>query len=112
MARNNAAQAVILESVRRLREESGHPPPLALPSMGAVRPLLPECKVIYTHFCALHCDRPVSILFSKFCPYSINVQVFYDPIHGAIELHPLLVKIVDTPQFQRLRYIKQMGRII
>ena len=37
--------------------------------------------------------------------------MFYDPIHGAIELHSLLVKIVDTPQFQRLRYIKQMGGI-
>ena len=37
------------------------------------------------------------------------VQVFNDPIHGHIELHPLMVKIIDTPQFQRLRYIKQLG---
>ncbi|XP_060772817.1 deoxynucleoside triphosphate triphosphohydrolase SAMHD1-like [Neoarius graeffei] len=36
-------------------------------------------------------------------------KVFNDPIHGHIELHPLLVKIIDTPQFQRLRYIKQLG---
>uniref|UniRef100_A0A7N8X9E5 Deoxynucleoside triphosphate triphosphohydrolase SAMHD1-like n=1 Tax=Mastacembelus armatus TaxID=205130 RepID=A0A7N8X9E5_9TELE len=36
-------------------------------------------------------------------------QVFNDPIHGHIELHPLLVKIIDTPQFQRLRNIKQLG---
>ncbi|XP_060776797.1 deoxynucleoside triphosphate triphosphohydrolase SAMHD1-like [Neoarius graeffei] len=36
-------------------------------------------------------------------------DVFNDPIHGHIELHPLLVKIIDTPQFQRLRYIKQLG---
>uniref|UniRef100_A0A669DNP1 HD domain-containing protein n=1 Tax=Oreochromis niloticus TaxID=8128 RepID=A0A669DNP1_ORENI len=36
-------------------------------------------------------------------------QVFNDPIHGHIELHPLLVKIIDTPQFQRLRHIKQLG---
>ncbi|NXD28735.1 SAMH1 triphosphohydrolase, partial [Spelaeornis formosus] len=35
--------------------------------------------------------------------------VFNDPIHGHIELHPLLVRIIDTPQFQRLRYIKQLG---
>uniref|UniRef100_A0A3P9DUK0 HD/PDEase domain-containing protein n=1 Tax=Maylandia zebra TaxID=106582 RepID=A0A3P9DUK0_9CICH len=35
--------------------------------------------------------------------------VFNDPIHGHIELHPLLVKIIDTPQFQRLRNIKQLG---
>uniref|UniRef100_A0AAZ1XAM0 HD/PDEase domain-containing protein n=1 Tax=Oreochromis aureus TaxID=47969 RepID=A0AAZ1XAM0_OREAU len=36
-------------------------------------------------------------------------KVFNDPIHGHIELHPLLVKIIDTPQFQRLRKIKQLG---
>ncbi|XP_020638071.2 deoxynucleoside triphosphate triphosphohydrolase SAMHD1 [Pogona vitticeps] len=37
------------------------------------------------------------------------MKVFNDPIHGHIEMHPLLVKIIDTPQFQRLRYIKQLG---
>uniref|UniRef100_A0A8C5QFF6 Deoxynucleoside triphosphate triphosphohydrolase SAMHD1 n=1 Tax=Leptobrachium leishanense TaxID=445787 RepID=A0A8C5QFF6_9ANUR len=36
-------------------------------------------------------------------------KVLNDPIHGHIELHPLLVRIIDTPQFQRLRYIKQLG---
>ncbi|MED6282724.1 hypothetical protein CHARACLAT_001361 [Characodon lateralis] len=36
-------------------------------------------------------------------------KVFNDPIHGTVELHPLLVKIIDTPQFQRLRNIKQLG---
>nr|XP_015220390.1 PREDICTED: deoxynucleoside triphosphate triphosphohydrolase SAMHD1-like [Lepisosteus oculatus] len=36
-------------------------------------------------------------------------KVFNDPIHGHIEMHPLLVKIIDTPQFQRLRFIKQLG---
>ncbi|XDV21776.1 hypothetical protein PO909_026796 [Leuciscus waleckii] len=38
-----------------------------------------------------------------------SLQIFNDPIHGHIELHPLLVKIIDTPQFQRLRHIKQLG---
>ncbi|XP_074498627.1 deoxynucleoside triphosphate triphosphohydrolase SAMHD1-like [Sebastes fasciatus] len=37
------------------------------------------------------------------------MKVFNDPIHGSVELHPLLIKIIDTPQFQRLRYIKQLG---
>uniref|UniRef100_A0A8C2C0E0 Deoxynucleoside triphosphate triphosphohydrolase SAMHD1 n=1 Tax=Cyprinus carpio TaxID=7962 RepID=A0A8C2C0E0_CYPCA len=37
------------------------------------------------------------------------LQVFNDPIHGHIELHPLLVRFIDTPQFQRLRHIKQLG---
>ncbi|XP_016118316.1 deoxynucleoside triphosphate triphosphohydrolase SAMHD1-like [Sinocyclocheilus grahami] len=38
-----------------------------------------------------------------------QIKIFNDPIHGHIELHPLLVKITDTPQFQRLRRIKQLG---
>uniref|UniRef100_A0A8C9SCX6 SAM domain-containing protein n=1 Tax=Scleropages formosus TaxID=113540 RepID=A0A8C9SCX6_SCLFO len=38
-----------------------------------------------------------------------EMKVFNDPVHGHIELHPLLVCIIDTPQFQRLRHIKQMG---
>ncbi|XP_052402770.1 deoxynucleoside triphosphate triphosphohydrolase SAMHD1-like [Carassius gibelio] len=46
--------------------------------------------------------------------YSLNfskeqMKIFNDPIHGHMELHPLMVKIIDTPQFQRLRHIKQLG---
>ncbi|XP_066526366.1 deoxynucleoside triphosphate triphosphohydrolase SAMHD1 [Hoplias malabaricus] len=37
------------------------------------------------------------------------MKVFNDPIHGHIDLHPLMVRIIDTPQFQRLRHIKQLG---
>ncbi|XP_071398587.1 deoxynucleoside triphosphate triphosphohydrolase SAMHD1-like isoform X1 [Centroberyx affinis] len=36
-------------------------------------------------------------------------KVFNDPIHGHVEIHPLLIRIIDTPQFQRLRNIKQLG---
>ena len=43
---------------------------------------------------------------------SAVLQVFNDSIHGHIEVHPLCVKIIDTPQFQRLRNIKQLGEII
>lgn len=38
-----------------------------------------------------------------------DVQIINDPIHGVIELHPLLLKIINTPQFQRLKNIKQLG---
>eukprot|EP01038_Epipyxis_sp_PR26KG_P010096 gene10096-13571_t len=38
-------------------------------------------------------------------------KVFNDPIHGHIELSLLAVKIVDTPQFQRLRDISQLGGV-
>ena len=40
----------------------------------------------------------------------MNWQVFNDSIHGHIEVHPLCVEIIDTPQFQRLREIKQLGK--
>ncbi|KAJ8412002.1 hypothetical protein AAFF_G00142690 [Aldrovandia affinis] len=46
--------------------------------------------------------------------WRISVQtmtVFHDPIHGPIAMHPLLVRIIDTPQFQRLRNIKQLGGV-
>ncbi|CAD5126856.1 DgyrCDS14884 [Dimorphilus gyrociliatus] len=36
-------------------------------------------------------------------------KVFNDAVHGHMEFHPLLIKVIDTPQFQRLRYIKQLG---
>ena len=36
-------------------------------------------------------------------------KLFQDSIHGTIELSPISVKIVDTPEFQRLRNIKQLG---
>uniref|UniRef100_A0A8W8MK04 HD domain-containing protein n=1 Tax=Magallana gigas TaxID=29159 RepID=A0A8W8MK04_MAGGI len=39
----------------------------------------------------------------------MSEKVFNDPIHGHIRIHPLCVKIIDTPQFQRLRSIKQLG---
>eukprot|EP00105_Crassostrea_gigas_P038003 XP_019922151.1 PREDICTED: deoxynucleoside triphosphate triphosphohydrolase SAMHD1-like isoform X4 [Crassostrea gigas] len=41
----------------------------------------------------------------------MEAKIINDPIWGPIELHPLCIRIIDTPQFQRLRYIKQLGGI-
>ncbi|XP_046842295.1 deoxynucleoside triphosphate triphosphohydrolase SAMHD1-like [Xenia sp. Carnegie-2017] len=40
---------------------------------------------------------------------SPRFQLFNDPIHGFVEFHPLLVNIIHTAQFQRLKDIKQLG---
>ena len=42
---------------------------------------------------------------------SSNKRIFLDPIHGDMELHPLLGAIIDTPEFQRLRNITQAGAV-
>jgi len=34
---------------------------------------------------------------------------FFDTIHSSMELHPCLVEIIDTKQFQRLRGLSQLG---
>ena len=34
---------------------------------------------------------------------------FNDPIHGFLEFDPLLLKIIHTPYFQRMKDIKQLG---
>lgn len=37
------------------------------------------------------------------------MKTIRDPIHGQIRLNETIIKIIDTPQFQRLRRIKQLG---
>ena len=39
-----------------------------------------------------------------------DYKVFQDSVHGPIKMDPLLVAIIDTPQYQRLRDIKQLGK--
>ena len=35
--------------------------------------------------------------------------MIYDNIHGYIDINPIAQSIIDTPEFQRLRYIHQTG---
>lgn len=36
-------------------------------------------------------------------------KIIHDPIHGAIRVSDKILRIIDTPQFQRLRGVKQLG---
>ena len=38
-------------------------------------------------------------------------RIIFDPIHGHIDIDSVAIKIIDTPEFQRLRYIKQLGNV-
>jgi HD superfamily phosphohydrolase len=40
-----------------------------------------------------------------------QTKQIYDPIHGFVDLTPLMQSIIDTPEFQRLRYLKQLGAV-
>lgn len=37
------------------------------------------------------------------------MKLVHDPVHGYIELDEFARKLVDTPEFQRLRRITQLG---
>ena len=58
-------------------------------------------------FCVLLAPRVVWAL----APAAARPRVITDVIHRSITLHPLCVQIVDTPEFQRLRGISQLGTV-
>lgn len=41
----------------------------------------------------------------------MSIKHIYDPIHGFIELSEIMIKIIDTFEFQRLRDLKQLGAV-
>ncbi|XP_059152288.1 deoxynucleoside triphosphate triphosphohydrolase SAMHD1-like isoform X3 [Physella acuta] len=53
-------------------------------------------------------------IFEKLMSLETNTQlmkVYNDPIHGHIEVNPACQAIIDTPIFQRLRFLKQLGMV-
>ncbi|XP_067948690.1 deoxynucleoside triphosphate triphosphohydrolase SAMHD1-like isoform X3 [Watersipora subatra] len=38
-------------------------------------------------------------------------KLINDPVHGTINLHPLAVTIISSPQFQRLHFVKQLSTL-
>lgn len=36
-------------------------------------------------------------------------KLFNDPVHGTLIIAPILCRVIDTPTFQRLRYLSQLG---
>ena len=38
------------------------------------------------------------------------IQLINDAIHGSIELSPLQYQIMNTPEFHRLKNVKQLGQ--
>ncbi|KAK3514758.1 hypothetical protein QTP70_029797 [Hemibagrus guttatus] len=64
--------------------------------------------------CGCHSAPPLGCGQNHCCElnkFFVELQIFNDSVHGHIKMHPLLVDITDTPEFQRLRNIKQMGGI-
>nr|XP_060628356.1 deoxynucleoside triphosphate triphosphohydrolase SAMHD1 [Anolis sagrei ordinatus] len=89
------------EQLRRLREND---------ITGSCLPHLTESRLEKIGFREMNMRLKILDCLRKLAQSDADkMKVFNDPVHGHIEMHPLLVKIIDTPQFQRLRYIKQLG---
>ena len=39
------------------------------------------------------------------------MKTFFDPIYGCITISPLLLRFIDTPEFQRLRDLRQLSTV-
>lgn len=54
-------------------------------------------------------NRFVRDLLHGYAPTATQAKTIHDPIWGSVEFHPWEVRIIDSPLFQRLRDINQVG---
>jgi hypothetical protein len=93
---------------QQFSQENGDPdtPSLKRPRSNATEPISPpegtatNCSITST-------VSEVELRPKKGC--RPRMKAFDCIVHGRIELHHTLVKIIDTPQYQRLRRCKQLG---
>ena len=57
----------------------------------------------------VHEEHHASASLSALKSYVENSKTFNDPVHGLIDMCNLCLKIIDSPEFQRLQGMKQLG---
>ncbi len=54
-------------------------------------------------------DRYVRTVMKGYVPTGTGEKIIHDPIWGSVVFHPWEVRIIDSPLFQRLRNVNQVG---
>ena len=58
---------------------------------------------------SIHCYANESQLINFSSDFDSGYKTIYDPIHGNMTFPKIMWDIIDTPQFQRLRNLKQLS---
>src|SRR6478672_4560136 len=91
------------QPVRRARRASAR----SSPGWGLVSACLDlrvTSEVVSPYDFSVQAFRP---LFRYHC--GMSVEIIRDPLWNNIRLDPLSFELIDTPAFQRLRYVRQLG---
>ncbi|MBO5214326.1 MAG: HD domain-containing protein [Clostridia bacterium] len=54
-------------------------------------------------------DRYVKAMVKGYLPTATGTKIIHDPIWGSVVFHPWEVRLIDSPLFQRLRNVNQVG---
>ena len=71
-----------------------------------------EIHSLLSGWCAGCGHRPETLSRALYCetlPSRIMAKTINDPVHGHIQLSSEAMSVIDTPHFQRLRDLKQLG---